>query len=441
MKRERYTLTYRATEAQQVMDWIKAGQSGCLIGLRGAGKSNLLRFLLRQDTQRHYLGQTRADYLFVLVDLLSLTERTEWAVYELILDRLSSHLALLETDAAVVEQIAALHQEVVRSEKPLVARRAVEQCVDVLCKQPGRHVVLIFDEFDAVFHDLDPSLFRCLRAIRDEHKDQVSYIAVMFSDLTGLRDDPSEVEHFLRLVTRNTCYLGPYGEEDSQQMVRYLASRRSAVIAEQDVSHLIDLSGGHAGLLKAALSTLWDRYRAGIVVEVRSTLGDEPAVQAECRKVWQSLAEGEQLALCALVRDEPVDANTLAHLERRGLARRSGSGQAVFSPLFAGYARLQGPPPVKGTAVRRSPRLVQIEGRRIEGLSELEFEVLCTLYERRGEVCTKQELIEHVYRQRYVVEEREMDDARLQQVVSRLRRKIESPRHIVTVRGEGYRFT
>jgi hypothetical protein len=227
VKQDRYTLAYRESEAQQVMDWIKAGQSGCLVGLRGGGKSNFLRFFLREETQRHYLGQACADFLFVLVDLLSLTERTEWAVYELILDRLSRQLLLLETDTSVVEQIAALHREAVHSEKPLVARQALERCVDALCRQPDRRIVLIFDEFDAVFQDLDPSLFRSLRAIRDDHKNRVSYIAAMFGELPSLRDDVPEAEHFCRLVSRNVCYLGPYDRADARQMINYLTSLRS----------------------------------------------------------------------------------------------------------------------------------------------------------------------------------------------------------------------
>jgi energy-coupling factor transporter ATP-binding protein EcfA2 len=73
IEQDRYTLAYRAAEASQVMGWIKAGQSGCLVGLRGAGKSNFLRFLLRQDVRQHYLGQNYADFALVLIDLLALT--------------------------------------------------------------------------------------------------------------------------------------------------------------------------------------------------------------------------------------------------------------------------------------------------------------------------------------------------------------------------------
>lgn len=445
MTQDRYALTYRADEACRVMEWIKAGQSGCILGLRGAGKSNFLRFLLLEEVRRRYLGKSYADTLFILVNMLSLTERTEWAVYELILDRLMGQVHLGGVGRQAVEELTSLHREVTRHRDPLIARRAVERCVSVLCEPSARHLVLFLDEFDAVFRELSPSLFRCLRAIRDDHKDQVSYITVTFGELPKLRDDAPEVEHFCRLVDRNVCYLGPYGKEDARQMIRYLASRRSVIVSEEDVARLFELSGGHAGLLKATLSLIWDRYRPGITTEIAKSLVDEPVIEAECHKIWKSLTENEQMALCALAREMPVDPDTFNHLKRRGLARQRDHKRTLFSSAFAGFVRLNGPPPVAGTIVSRSPRIVQIDGQMIEELSELEFEVLCYLYEHRGCVCTKQDLIEAIYRQQYDQADRSINDARLQQVVARLRAKIEPdsghPIYILTVRREGYRFT
>ncbi len=434
---DRYTLAYRAAEARQVMGWIEAGQSGCLVGLRGAGKSNFLRFLLRADVRRHYLGQDYADFVFVLVDLLALAERAEWAVYELMLDRLAG------MEGQGVAEIASLHREVTRSRDSLIARRAIERCLDIFCQQPERRVILFFDEFDVVFRTFAPSLFRCLRAIRDAHKGQVSYVVAVTGDLACLRDDLTGVEHFYRLVGRNVCGLGPYGEADARRMVRYLASRRSSELSAADTARLVELSGGHAGLLKTLLSLLWDAHHGGDLAGMAPALKDEPAVQAECLKVWGSLPEGEQSALSVLASGGQADLHVLRRLKRKGLVR-GGQLSSIFSPLFAHFIHQQSPPATKGVLVSRSPRIVQIEGRRVENLTELEFEVLCYLHEHRGRVCTKDELIANVYRQRYDRMAGGVSDEALQALVSRLRAKIEPERgrpcYVVTVRGQGYKF-
>jgi hypothetical protein len=434
----RYTLGYRAVEARQVMSWIRAGQSGCLVGLRGAGKSNFLRFLLREDVQQHYLGQGYTDFAFILVDLLPLVERTEWAVCELMLNRLSARFRFLSIEPAIAKEIASLRRDVTHTKSLLTAYRAVERCIDVLCQKPAQRVVLLFDEFDAIFRALDPSLFRCLRAIRDAHKDQISFIVVT-NDLACQQDDIAEVEHFYRLVSRNVCGLGPYGETDARQMIAYLASRRSIELSERDTARLVELSGGHAGLIKAILGLLANLSPDSGPADILVTLEREPTVEAECNKVWRSLSQIEQTALCALAGGAKVDSNVFSRLQLKGLVRTSRSQPLLFSPLFADFCRRQAPPVKERIILDRSLGIATIDGRSVE-LTELELEVLFYLWEHRGRVCTKDELIQNVYHQRYDRMAGGVTDQSLQTLISRLRAKVEPPRCIHTVRGEGYKF-
>ncbi len=58
------------------------------------------------------------------------------------------------------------------------AQRAVERGAAILCRSLVARLVLFFDEFDAAFQKLDPTLFRILHTARDEHKNQISYVAI-----------------------------------------------------------------------------------------------------------------------------------------------------------------------------------------------------------------------------------------------------------------------
>jgi hypothetical protein len=437
MTSDRYTLAYRASEARQVMDWLKAGQSGCLIGLRGVGTSNFLAFLRRDDVRQHYLGPAYADVTFVLIDLLALAEQTEAAVYHLLLDRLLGQL-----DSAGVEP--ATTAEITRLQHQSPIQRLIERSLDSLCHRPSQRVVFLFDEFDAIFQNLPPSLFRYLRALRDNRKEQFSYIVVVANDLAGLRTDLTEVEHFYRLVSRNVCGLGPYTEADAKQMINYLASRRSIELREGEITRLIDLSGGHAGLIKSTLSLLWNG-QAHSLNELSPNLNEEPAIHAECWKVWAGLPEREQATVQALLVGKQPDLPTLRQLQRKGLLGDSQPETGLFSPLFADFVRRQARPLAENVIIiSRSPRRVQLGKRRIDTLTELEFEALSYLYEHRERVCTKDELIRHVYGQQYDRLSGGVSDAALQTLMARLRAKIEPdygrPRYIITVRGEGYRF-
>ena len=442
---DRYTLSYRSNEARQVMEWVRAGQCGSIIGLRGAGKSNFLQFLLREDVKQQYLGQSSKDFHFIPINLLSLAERTDWGVYEILLGNAVSQLHPPDWENTALDQIPGLHQEVLRSRDALIAQRAFEHCMTLMSQQSTRRLVFIFDEFDDVFRELPAALFRCLRAIRDAHKEQISFVVVATQELAELRDQQiDELDHFHRLVGRNICWLGPYGEADAREMVRYLAARRNRILSEDDTTRLIEMSGGHAGLLKTVLSFIWNNESTSALLKDVAELMNESSVHRECGKIWESLAAGEQAALCALARGEPLPSQMLAHLTLRGLLRRSSAVQAFFSPLFAAFVKEQTPPAGRGTYIDRTGRIVQIDGQRIQDLTELEFEILLYLYEGRGRLCTKDDIVRNVYRQRYDNFQGGVTDEALQALISRLREKIEPdrshPRYVVTVRGEGYKF-
>jgi DNA-binding winged helix-turn-helix (wHTH) protein len=304
---------------------------------------------------------------------------------------------------------------------------------------------LVFNEFDAAFRTLNPRLFHSLRAMRDAYKDQVSYIIAVTNDLATLGDNLDEVEPFYYLVSSNVCYLGPLNEADTRYRLRWLAAQRCVGLSEQDIARMIELSGGYPSLFRVILNLLWDPQQAHNLADLAPRLKDEPAVQAECRKIWGSLAEKERGALRAVANGMPIAPPVLENLKRRGLVRAGPSrSPVIFASLFADFVRRQTTTSATSRVlIQRDTREVEIDGRQIKNLTELEFEAFCYLYEHRGQVCTKDELIENVYRLQHERMKGGVTDETLQTLISRLRDKIEpdrGPRYVVTVRGEGYRF-
>ncbi len=111
----------------------------------------------------------------------------------------------------------------------------------------------------------------------------------------------------------------------------------------------------------------------------------------------------------------------------RALLRRSRPSPSHASSTMSG-----------GLEIRPQEAAVLREGRAVQ-LTTTEFQLLETLAERVGEVVTRQQLLQRVWGYDY------LGDTRLVDVhVSRLRSKVEAdpstPRHIVTVRGLGYKL-
>ena len=82
---------------------------------------------------------------------------------------------------------------------------------------------------------------------------------------------------------------------------------------------------------------------------------------------------------------------------------------------------------------------VSVNAGEVVTLTTLEFDALYFMASRAGRVFSREQLLEHIWGRGY------LDDGRLVDVhVRRLRMKVEAdpanPRHVVTVRGLGYRL-
>ena len=123
-----------------------------------------------------------------------------------------------------------------------------------------------------------------------------------------------------------------------------------------------------------------------------------------------------------------------------------GRGQVVLRFQRLG-STLTLPPdgetPSEGLIVDGRSREVWVRGEKVEpSLSRKEFDVLTLLYIRRGEACGKDEIAARGWPERGMGDVADQD---IEQYIRRLRLRIEPdpsrPRHIITVRGFGYRLS
>jgi DNA-binding response OmpR family regulator len=135
-----------------------------------------------------------------------------------------------------------------------------------------------------------------------------------------------------------------------------------------------------------------------------------------------------------------LPAPQLQRLERLGVVQ----GGNPFSPIFAEFvARRVRSPEVgkRGVHLDADSGDVWVDGVRIPVLTDLEFRLLQQLYERRDKLTDKYRIVTGVWGEDYLGD---VDDARVEKLVSRLRSKIEpdpaNPVYLITQRGRGYKL-
>ena len=432
----------RADELASILRCVADAESCAVVGLSNVGKSVLLRSVGR--VAQTGFGRIHAgDYAFIYIDFNLMVEMTEQAFYELILRSALATLAGHCEHADLCDRLQTAYDKVVRSSNAFLIPLGFNEGIVLLCEGLGRRVVFLFDEFDGPFREIDARVFLNLRALKDRYLDQLCYVVATGHSMASMRGE-GEIGEFCELFSHRTLYLGPLSYNDVQHAVTAFMSEERLTATARDVDFVWAQTGGHPGLLRAVCHVLAsvggvedpDGYRL-----VRDKLDSDDNVRSECVKLWNGLRHERQAALLQVVAGEEVDRADLAALERIGLVR---GNHEVRGALIAGFVRRQRlvkNPYLPGVRVDVDSGEVWVDGVRAETLTDLEYRALLLFYGRIGDICDKYQIVEAVWGDDYIDE---VDDARIEKLISRLRRKLEiqpdSTRYLQTVRGRGYRL-
>ncbi|MCL4871593.1 MAG: winged helix-turn-helix domain-containing protein [Anaerolineae bacterium] len=249
-----YPDNYRQKEVEQIAAATRSGESVLLIGLSGAGKSNLLGFLAnRISTPTHP---------FLLVDANRLLEPTPQPLYRLMARGLGYPVS------ASIEAIDGLEM-------------ALQQAF-----QEKERLTFLLDRFDMFIKPAFAPLLNSLRAWRDEHKYRLTYVLALRRPL------PADNE-LAELFHAHTLWLGPMSQSDSLWNVARYARRVGQTWSDAAAHHLIQASWGYPSLLRAAC----EAYANGSGL---AELSHHPVVQARVEEFWHDHPPAEAVAYTGL---------------------------------------------------------------------------------------------------------------------------------------------
>jgi len=448
----------RESDVAYVMDCIVEADCCSVVGVSNIGKSTLMRALsLPQVGGKHLTAET-GDYLFVYVDFNLTSQMSEQGFYEVILRDMLESLEDRPTEVELRSALRQAYEKVITSDSPFLVPLAFEDALEAVTERYPGMLVLLFDEFDEVFCEIDARVFVRLRALKDRHWSQLCYVAATGQALPEIRRE-REVGEFCELFAPHTHHLSPLDEAASRVLVAQWAAEEDVELTPEDIDFVLQCAGGHPALLMATSRVLvaakeeavW-RPASGSYTQVREQLNSDEVVRLECAKLWNDLSPHERETLILLLSSQEVTSG-LDMLARKGLVSAAGEarpplqeteGVQVFSGLFEGFAKRQqlmrhrGP---QGIRIDVDSGDVWVDGELAPVLTELEYKLLLLLYGNLEKICDKYQIVESVWGESYIDE---VDDARIEKLVSRLRHKIEpvpdEPRYLITIRGRGYKL-
>lgn len=290
-----YPDNYRSKEVSAILKAVQAGECVSVVGLSGAGKSNLLGFISNR------LNKLDDKCRFRLVDCNQLADVTPSGFFKLV-------RRLLDDDSETTDEFQALNAR-----------------ISQVLETSKRSLCLLFDRFDILLSPRESTpepgrqgstplhiLANNLRALRDAHKYTLTFVIATRRSI----DPRSELAE---LFYAYTIWLGPLSESDASWNITRYAIRKGLSWDETVTHSIYTISRGYPSFLRATC----EAYADGAALEIPNLL-THPAVRRRLDEFW-------------------ADKPSLEDLQRAGLEGHTllGRGQLDLSILEeSGAARL-----------------------------------------------------------------------------------------------------
>lgn len=332
----RYQLTYRQAEIRLIADCAKQGQSLCLMGVAGTGKSNITNFLQSDPYgyKANYFGEQSDHFLFPLVDG-NTWDQTPVGLWRLMQAALAEVTRDLEQPAADAKLIQFTEEQRAFSE--------LKSHVDWFCQKAGYWVIFVLDDVDKILSVGPLNMLEQLNALRSSgNRGKLSYLLFTkrLPHVLGRTHPLQGVSKFYDLFSSHIYALGLYNHEDARQMLVHLNELAGKALTTREMTQIETLAGGHARLLRLIFE-LW-RSQHPDDENLVATLVQQSDIRDECRRIFQGLHEEEQVVCLRLAHGQQgaEDQSVIDHLVRRGLLT-DGEASGWFSPLFVEFLRTQ----------------------------------------------------------------------------------------------------
>jgi len=249
-----YPPNYRENEVQHILAAVRAGESASIVGLSGAGKSNLMGFIAnRSEVFTHPNA---------LVDCNRLRQKTSDDLFRLIRGALGE-------GTPVEDEFEALDV--------LIEKRLAEN---------ADKLALLLDRFEILADD--HAIASNLRALRDTYKYQLTFV-------TATRRPIDPTSEIAELLFGHTIWLGPLSESDSHWSINRYAQRVSLDWDLSVAAKIRELTWGYPSLLRAAC----EAYAGGANLEP-AELQNHPAIQRRVKEFWDDTPAESALRMSGL---------------------------------------------------------------------------------------------------------------------------------------------
>jgi len=420
---------FRITPIRQLVERLRAGESCSVIGVGDSGKSNVARHLNNAEVRELHWGSAAPGIIYLYVDCNKLSEYTEYSIFALILEVLAETLAALrEPWKSLHTPVEAHWRQAVQANNGAIARHELEHALHTVFDTGATQIVIALDDFDQVIEHGAPALLKNMRALRDDFKLKIVYATFTRKELDMLTHvHTPEYEAFSELFLAHIIPVAPYTRAEGLLMLERLAARQDAsprALSDAEKERLLDITGGHAGLIRAAYSAT-QRGALALDPDIVHKPSGNKVIQDTCAKIVASLDNAERGDLVALAQHHAPAGLAFKRLTKKGLLVTTPNGMTIFAPLFENYLATLAPTQIR-FVLNGTLHTVSIN-QRVIALDFIEFALFTALLDKRPHPVPRSELIARLMNTPAPPHVPGYPERRLEFYLAQLKRKIDPP--------------
>lgn len=428
-----YPSDARFKEVEKILTLLKEGKSCQIVAVPGVGRSDLLRILAHNTNVRlKHLRENNKWFHFVLLDFSEVRRRTLSDVLKFIFLGLidSLHERQLNNEYVLVNNI---FKESLALNDELVLFQGLKQAIDLLAIEKELTICLLFDKFEEYTPTVTTELFTNLRVLRNRAKYRFSVVFSLNRPLEELVE-PGILADFSEILSQDVVYLALSDTSILEFRRVYTEKVSEKKLPDAEYKQILELTAGHGQLTRITLEILLAENKS---TGFSSFLLGQKTIRKSLYDIWNSLSPGEQTVL-ETTQEHPKN----EYLDRVGLLQNG----AITIPLLKELIESNRTNPVPNDHIVFDTNTNEIKKGYLvlsDMLTPLEYRLLSYLLQHAEKIVTRDEIIQSVWKEDKTTAG--VTDQALDQLMFRLRKKIEdnpnSPTHLETVKGRGFRFT
>lgn len=291
-----YPGSTRKKELQEIVRFIREGNSSQLIGLQGVGRSSILGLLAYNKAIRlKHFPQNNAIVHFVMTNFSEVRGRPLLDVMKFLFLSLSASLRDRQMDEEY-EVVDKIFKESLSYQDELVMTQGLKRSIEYLALEKKLTIIYLFDRFDEYVPFLSSEFFTNLRSLRDIAKYRFSAVFSLNRPLEETLE-PILLSDFSDFVTGHHVYVTLCDKESISFRVAYLEKLTGKQLDKDVVAEIVTLTGGHIRLTKLAVESLLAQTKKR--EDLQSFLSDQKTIQSALLSIWRGLTPSEQTYLAS----------------------------------------------------------------------------------------------------------------------------------------------